>query len=144
MTRTISKLALAAVCLAGTAIADEGTRITFSKPAEKVEGCFTQAMRLPREVVERLPQRVEVLFTVAADGSVQDVRTDEHANPTLATQIRGGLSRCEWTAGADAAGVPMAVLVSMPVRFELSRYAKNVAIAQVEDMRFEPVALASR
>jgi hypothetical protein len=140
----MSKLALAAVCLAGTAIADEGTRITFSRPAEKVEGCFTQSMRLPREVVERLPQRVEVLFTVAEDGSVKNVRTDASANPILATQIRGGLSRCAWTAAADAAGVPMAVVVSMPVRFELSRYAKNTAIARVEEMKFEPVALAGR
>jgi hypothetical protein len=140
----MTMLALAAVCLAGAAKADEAKRITFSKPAEKVEGCFTQAMRLPREVVERLPQRVEVLFVVAADGSVQNVKTDENANPVLATQIRGGLSRCAWAAGADEAGVPMAILVSMPVRFELSRYAKNTAIARVEEMRFEPVALASR
>jgi hypothetical protein len=85
-----------------------------------------------------------VLFTVAADGTVKNVRTDEHANPILATQIRGGLSRCEWTPGADASGIPMPVLVSMPVRFELSRYAKNTAIARIEGMRFEPVALASR
>lgn len=139
MTRTFALLVLALSAL--PARADE-TAVTISLPAEESPGCFADAMRFPRELVARLPARASITFTVEQTGAVRDVQVDGHASGALATQVRGGLSRCAWTPAADASGVPMTVAVRMPVRFETASGAQ--AIASARAVQDAPVALALR
>jgi hypothetical protein len=140
----LSAGALAAGGGDGAAAGEPG--ITFSKPAEKHPGCFAESVRLPRGLLDRLPQRVEVQFTVREDGAIDAVLADG-ASPALATQLRGALARCAWTPAADEKGVPMSVAVRLPVRFDLDASAPGAAqqaIARVERPTFTPVALAQR
>lgn len=129
MTRSISVLVLALAL--GSARADEAstaddTAVTISLPAEQSPGCLADSMRFPRELAARLPERAVLEFTVEQTGAVRDVLVDGHASGALATQARGGLSRCAWTPAADASGRPMTVSVLLPVRFE--RAATAVAV----------------
>jgi hypothetical protein len=136
----------AAVAEAPAEDGGDSAEITFSRPAEKQPGCFADSMRLPRELLDRLPQKVDVQFTISEDGSVQGV-TAEGATPALATQIRGALSRCAWIAAADERGVPMAVAVKLPVRFDLGASARGEsqqAVASVEAPSYAPIALDGR
>jgi hypothetical protein len=125
---------------------DRAAGITFSKPAETQPGCFAESMRFPRGVLDQLPQRVNVQFTVREDGAVQAVSA-EGASMALATQIRGALSRCAWTPAADEKGLPISVAVKMPVRFDLGASAPGAAkqaIVRVETPTFAPISLAQR
>lgn len=144
MTRAIALLALALA--AGGARADEAspadyTAVSISVPAEQHPGCFADSMRIPRDLAGRLPERADIRFTVSRTGAVQDVRVDGLAHGALATQVKGGLSRCGWTPAADAAGVPVTVAVLMPVRFERGREAALAAAARAGPAR---LALAAR
>ncbi len=128
MTRSIALLVFLAV---GSARADDAsaaqhTAVTISLPAEQTPGCFADSMRFPRELAERLPERAILEFTVEQSGAIRDVLVDGRASGELATQARGGLSRCAWTPAADASGRPMTVSVELPVRFE--RGATAVAV----------------
>ncbi len=140
-------LAAGALAAGAEADADEGAPgITFSKPAEKQPGCFAESMRLPRGLLDRLPQRIEVRFTVREHGAVDAVSADG-ASAELLTQVRGALSRCAWTPAADEKGLPMDVAVMLPVRFDIGASAPGEAqqaVATVERPTFTPLALARR
>lgn len=140
MTRTIALLILAVgvnEARADEASSADDTSVTLSLPAERSPGCFADAMRFPRELAARLPERATITFTVEETGALRDVLVDGHGAGALATQVRGGLSRCAWTPAADAAGVPMTVAVLLPVRFESATTSPALATAA----RVEPAAL---
>ena len=135
MTRTISLLILAVGVVEAraddTSAADDAS-VTISLPAERSPGCFADAMRFPRELAVRLPERASITFTVEETGALRDVLVDGHGTGALATQVRGGLSRCAWTPAADPSGVPMTVAVLLPVRFESAAAPAVATAARVE------------
>lgn len=130
MTRLITLLALAAGAIA--ARADDASTaeftITLSLPAEQHAGCFADSMRLPRDLVARLPERAVATFTIDQTGAVRGVRVDGQGSGALATQVKGGLSRCAWTPAADSAGRPVSMTVRLPIRFETAAEAVAIVV----------------
>jgi TonB family protein len=91
----------------------------FRRPRVAEEGCVQRSIRLPRDAASRITGPVTLRFAVGTGGEVSlfqvlgDV-ADPRVSDALANAVRG----CRFLPGADAAGVPTRLWVTMPIRFE--------------------------
>jgi len=90
----------------------------FRRPQMAEPGCVQSAIRLPRDAASRVSGPVTVRFAVGTAGEISLFQVlgdvpDPRIADALATAVRG----CRFIPGADAAGTPTRLWVTMPIRF---------------------------
>lgn len=138
----IARLLLMVIVLVGGARANDEAPMGArpSKPAEQRPGCFAESVRIPFHMQGTLPKTVTLQFTVTELGRIQDVRTADSVDSTLAAQLRAALARCAWTPATDARRGPVSARVEMRVRFEHGHVAPATEIATRADTSVPVVA----
>lgn len=91
----------------------------FRRPAERDPGCLRRAIRVPRELAGYVSGQVVLKFAVGRDGAVGRIEVMAgEPDGRIVEAIAQALRACAWVPGADARGIPVALWVILPLRFE--------------------------
>jgi protein TonB len=81
-------------------------------------GCVVKSLRLPRDIADVGGETATVKFAVDETGQVsQYAYLAGPSEPRIANAIWAAIQRCEFTPGATAQGRPVALWVTMPIKF---------------------------
>ena len=81
-------------------------------------GCVVNSLRLPRDLVDIGGDTATVKFAVNETGQVsQFAYLAGPSDPRVANAIWSAIQRCEFVPGANAQGKPLALWVTMPIKF---------------------------
>ncbi len=98
----------------GPSFAREG----YQKARPSTPGCVAASLRLPRDIADVSGASATVKFAVDETGKVSQFSylsgPDE---PRIGAAIWAAVQRCEWTPGATGQGKPIALWVTMPIKF---------------------------
>jgi protein TonB len=98
----------------GPAYAREGQR----KARLTDPGCVANSLRLPRDIADVGGETATVKFAVDESGKVsQYAYLAGPGDQRVANAIWSAIQRCEFTPGATAQGKPVALWVTMPIKF---------------------------
>jgi protein TonB len=90
----------------------------YRSPQEAQPGCVRGSVRVPASQARFISGPITIKFAVRRDGSVGQVQfLTQVPDPRISEVIRQGISACRWIPGADEQGRPVAIWVSIPIRF---------------------------
>ncbi|MBI5069974.1 MAG: energy transducer TonB, partial [Deltaproteobacteria bacterium] len=98
----------------------------FRRPTPEEPGCIERSIRIPQYLADRLPPAVLLRFAVGRDGTSDLVQVlpgaesgpgSRPVDPRLSESLIQAVRGCRFTPGADDAGRPARLWVTMRVRF---------------------------
>lgn len=90
----------------------------FGKPSMVEPQCVARGLRVPRDLIDGLPETITVKFAIRRDGLPAGLEVVGAALDDRFTQaIWQAISACQWVAGTDPQGQPVPMWVILPLRF---------------------------
>jgi protein TonB len=92
----------------------------FLAPRERSKGCVSQSVRLPPEL-RGYVKSVIAKFGVKPNGQPYAFsllgEIPQEIRSRMESAVWQAVASCDWAAGADAQGKPIAIYVMLPLRF---------------------------